>query len=175
MKNYDLKNYDLLKVIASRLNGLQYPLGDIHIDKIKEYCQENGIVVCYGESDDLMELRGAIYEEYGCYDGGTICIDENGEEGDANKYYPIEAVWNNDYPLWTYKFEPRHENFNLYEGSDLYCVGIVFFADDLKRDRIGDIELLREAIIDIMAHYYDKGLCADAILKMFGVKDGTDK
>lgn len=127
-----MKNYDLLKIIASKLNGYGYRM-EIPKEHI-EFCKENGIVICYGASDDLMELDGAIYDEYGCYDGGTICIDEKGnEDADANVYYPITAVWGRDNISWQYEFEPRHEVFTIYEDGEIYCKGIVFFVDDLKR------------------------------------------
>ena len=141
-----MKNYDLLKVIASKLNGLQYPLRDVNLKDLREYCKQNGIAVCFGSSDDLMELDGAIYDEYGCYDGGTICIDEKGNaDADANIYYPITAVWAKDNISWQYEFEPRHEVFNIYEDAEIYCKGIVFFVDDLKRtsDGIDDISRLK--------------------------------
>ena len=126
-----MKNYDLLKVVASKFNGLQYGLEDRAVKELDSLCKENGIVVCFGQSDDLMELRGAIYEEYDCWDGGTICFDEKGNEADANVYYPVTAVWCRDDISWQYEFEPKHEIFTIYEDADIYCKGIVFFADDL--------------------------------------------
>jgi hypothetical protein len=33
-----------------------------------------GLVAVFGASDDLMEFRGAIYDEAGCYDGGTVYV-----------------------------------------------------------------------------------------------------
>ena len=128
-----MKNYDLLKVVASKLDGLQYPLREVHLKELREYCKENGIVMCFGSSDDLMELDGAIYDEYGCWNGGTICFDEKGDRADANVYYPVTAVLGKDDISWQYKFEPKHEIFTIYEASDIYCKGIVFFVDDLKR------------------------------------------
>lgn len=129
-----MKNYDLLKVVASKLNGLQYPLRELQLKEIRAYCKEREVVICFGSSDDLMELDGAIYGEYGCYDGGTICVDKNGNAfADANLYFPITAVWAKDDISWQYEFEPKHEVFNIYEDADIYCKGIVFFVDDLKR------------------------------------------
>lgn len=130
-----MKNYDLLKVVAAKLNGLQYPLVEDDLKDLQEQCKTNGIVICYGESDDLMELDGAIHDEYGCWNGGTICFDEKGKEADANIYYPITAVWCKDDMSWQYEFEPKHEVFIIYEDTDIYCRGIVFFADDLKRSK----------------------------------------
>lgn len=129
-----MKNRDLLKVVASKLNGLPYGSEDRTIKELDALCKENGIVVCFGQSDDLMELRGAIDDEYGCWGGGTICIDEKGNAyADVDIYYPIIAVWAKDNISWQYEFEPKHEVFTLYEDGDIYCKGIVFFVDDLKR------------------------------------------
>lgn len=136
-----MKNYDLLKVVATKMNGLPYLSEDTVMKDIRAYCKENGIVVCYGQSDDLMELDGAIYDEYDCYDGGTICIDENGDKADANIYYPITAVWAKDNISWQYEFEPKHEVFIIYEDGDIYCKGIVFFVDDLKRNAENETDL----------------------------------
>lgn len=129
-----MKNYDLLKVVASKLDGLQYPLREVHLKELREYCKENRIVMCFGSSDDLLELDGAIYDEYGCWNGGSICFDEKGERADANVYYPVTAVWCKDDISWQYEFEPKHEIFTIYEDANIYCKGIVFFVDDLKRN-----------------------------------------
>lgn len=130
-----MKNYDLLKIVASKLNGLPYGLEDRTIKELDAYYKEKGIVICFGQSDDLMELRGAIDDEYGCWDGGTICIDEKGnDDADANVYFPITAVWAKENISWQYEFEPKHEVFNIYEDGEIYCRGIVFFVDDLKRN-----------------------------------------
>ncbi len=139
-----MKNYDLLKVVASKLNGLPYGLEDRTVKELDSLCKDNGVVICFGQSDDLMELRGIIDDEYGCYDGGTICIDEKGNaDADVNVYYPITAVWAKDNISWQYEFEPKHEVFNIYEDAEIYCKGIVFFVDDLKRNSDGIDEISR--------------------------------
>ena len=135
-----MKNYDLLKVVASKLNGLQYPRDD-EIKELREQCKKDGIVICYGASDDLMELDGAIYNEYDVWEGGTVCFDENGNEASANNYYPITAIWGQGNTSWQYEFAPKHEEFTIYEDDEVYCIGIVFFADDLKKKKKEVIEL----------------------------------
>lgn len=54
-----------LKEFAEKLNGRQY-LNEL-TRELEAYAKENGIVVIYGQSDDLMEVRGAIDEEFGCW------------------------------------------------------------------------------------------------------------
>ena len=66
----------ILKEIAEQLNGSEYPLEPSK--DIQQCAKENGIVIVFGASDDLMELRGAIYDEGSCYDGGTFVLDKGG-------------------------------------------------------------------------------------------------
>ena len=54
---------DKLKYVAKRLNMLPYR--SEAKKEIVEFAKENGIVIVYGASDDLMELDGAIYDENG--------------------------------------------------------------------------------------------------------------
>ena len=125
------KDYDLLKVVCGKLDSL--PTDTSASKNVYQYCKDNGIVVCFGESDDLMELRGAIYEEYGCYEGGVICVDENGWDANPKDYNPIIANWCKDEFPWTYELDAKHEEFYIYDDDEPYCKGIVFFVDDLKK------------------------------------------
>jgi len=62
--------------LAKKLDGRQ------HRDEINEeeesQAKENGIVIVFGASDDLIEFRGAIYDEVGAYDGGKAFLTSNG-------------------------------------------------------------------------------------------------
>ena len=59
-----------LKEFAKMLDGREY----LHeITKEEEaLAKEFGFVVVFGYSDDNAELRGAIDDEIGCYDGGVL-------------------------------------------------------------------------------------------------------
>lgn len=59
-----------LKEFAKILDGREY----LHeITKEEEaLAKELGFVVVFGYSDDNAELRGAIDDEIGCYDGGVL-------------------------------------------------------------------------------------------------------
>lgn len=135
------------KELAAQLNGLQYP---VRIPKtLTDAAKAAGLVIVYGASDDLMEFEGAIYDEIGCYDGGTAYVDAKGllpdrdsiEDDDELKDYfarqpnaqPIEALWcqEGEYS-WTYKTDIPHETFEVMEdGEPPYCRGIVFALSDL--------------------------------------------
>ena len=136
------------KDLAAQLNGIQYP---VRIPKtLTDAAKESGLVIVYGSSDDLMEFEGAIYDEMGCYDGGTAFVDAKGllperdqieDDDDLKDYFarqpnakPLEALWaqEGDYS-WTYKTDIPHEKFEITEdGEPNYCRGIVFALADVK-------------------------------------------
>lgn len=107
-----------------------------------------GLVVAYGYSDDNVELRGAIDEEVGAWNGATIRLTKTGVlQGPAcdsaencecpyfaaakNAAKTIEAVWGAGGVSWAFKTDIPHETFNIYEDGELFCVGIVFSVEDL--------------------------------------------
>ncbi len=107
-----------------------------------------GLVVVYGYSDDNVELRGAIDSEVGAWDGTTIRLTKAGVLQEPacdsaencncpyfaaakNAAKTIEAVWGAGGVSWTFKTDIPHETFNIYEGGELFCVGIVFSVEDL--------------------------------------------
>jgi hypothetical protein len=105
-----------------------------------------GFVVVYGYSDDNAEFAGAISDEVGCYDGGTIHLSTGGifEDCDSDCKYAlaakglckiIEAKWNNsdgEY-AWTYETDIPHETFNILdEEGNKWCKGIVFDIKSLQ-------------------------------------------
>lgn len=132
---------------AALLHGCQY---------MKEVSQAQssvfkaaGIVVVFCASDDLIEFRGAIEDEAGCYDGGTVLVYRGGvleqfnnswDETEAEEYFrdkaksvPIEAVWCDETigGSWSYKTAIPHSTFDIMEDGELYCRGIVFSISDL--------------------------------------------
>ena len=65
-----------LKTFAEELNGMQY--GD-EPKELWEKAKKNGCVVVFGCSDDLIEFRGAIDDELGCFEGGMYYFNRNGD------------------------------------------------------------------------------------------------
>lgn len=102
--------------LAARLNGRQY--GDEITRAEEQLAKENGLVVIFGASDDLCEMRGAIDDEFDCYDGGEIeCEEYSGK---------LRAIWcPKNGGSWGYETDLPHAGFNIYEDDILYCVGIV--------------------------------------------------
>ena len=105
------------KEFAQMLDGREY---QHEITKEEEaLAKELSFVVVFGYSDDNAELRGAIDDEIGCFDGGVL----------EHKDLPsgIYADWcPEDMDCsWAYVTSIPHEKFNIYEDGELYCVGIV--------------------------------------------------
>lgn len=132
------------KELAARLSGRE--VGDEIADTEAELAAYDGLVVVYGYSDDNVEIRGAIDEEIGAYEGATVYFNKDGLmyeppcDGDGCPYYnaartahkAITAVWHGDgWPCWTFETDIPHETFDIYEDGEVWCVGIVFSVEDL--------------------------------------------
>lgn len=130
-----------IQEFAAMLNGRTYRNEITKEEEVQ--AKDLGFVVVFGASDDLMEFRGAINDEFGCYDGGIAAIDENGlikECGCNCQHYretlnnatKIEACWWNDRPYnWTYETDISHEKFDILEDGEPRCQGIVFNINSL--------------------------------------------
>lgn len=123
-----------IKEFAQMINGKQYGYPQFTKEEL-QIAKDNGFVIVYGASDDLMEFDGAIQDEGGCYDGGTVWFDRNrvynGTVTAGDRC--IEALWcKEDDITWTYKTDIPHETFMIYEGDEAYCRGIVFSINDLN-------------------------------------------
>lgn len=134
------------KELASLLSGREI-MEEVTTDEERQ-AAEAGLVVVFGYSDDNMEFRGAISDEFGAYEGGTVCLTKAGlfEEPDCScteacPFYSaalkaaktIKAVWHDEGgPCWTYETDIPHETFDVYEDGEVWCVGIVFSVEDLK-------------------------------------------
>ena|SRR5687768_17270304 len=132
--------------LAKQLDGIEYGAA-IRKDLLKQ-AKDNGMVIVYGASDDLMELEGAINDEGGCYQGEIFRIDKKGllpdrdqidDDDELEKWFKrkkkakeLGAVWcAKGEPLWTYSTSIPHATFNVMEDNEIQCRGIVFSIDDL--------------------------------------------
>jgi hypothetical protein len=57
--------------LASTISGRQY--GEELTNEECALAKKHGLVVLYGASDDLIEIRGVVYDEIGMYNGGGGC------------------------------------------------------------------------------------------------------
>ena len=138
---------DAVRDFASRLNGIEYLE---EREEMWEEAKQKGYVVVFGYSDDNMELRGAVEDEIGCWNGRTIYLTKEGEVSKKDTKNRLDAAWygkvNNvqvvkpadlltedfDAIPWTYVANFPHEEFMMHEEGDPYCRGIVFSLEVLR-------------------------------------------
>lgn len=135
--------------LASMLNGRQY--GEEITREEEKLAKESGLVVIFGASDDLCEMRGAIYDEFDCYDGGDIECEE----------YPgkLRAIWCPESGgSWGYETDLLYVEFRIYEDDELYCVGIVV---ELKQCQAKNSEVKNGwiSVKDRLPQEHSKVLC----------------
>ncbi len=136
------------ETLAELINGRAYR-NEMHKEE-EQIAKESGLVIIFGASDDLVEFRGAIYDEIDAYNGthfiiatpGTeIPVDENHEtfrkakqleaitieEESQTKKNRFEAVWSPDEPecSWLIKTDLPHSTFDIMEDGELYCRGLI--------------------------------------------------
>ena len=63
--------------LAELLNGNEYR--DEMTKEQEQAAKQNNLLVLFGASDDLLEMRGAIRDEVGAYDGGEYALALDGE------------------------------------------------------------------------------------------------
>jgi hypothetical protein len=141
--------------LAAKLTGREYTQEITEAEGVE--AKKSGLIVIFGGSDDLVELRGAIYDEVDAYDGGTVLIAPNGTllPGEIDRddetvlrahnvfetvqarrdlALKIEALWCKEPGYsWTYKTAAPHATFEVMEDGEHYCRGVVI---DLKEMRI---------------------------------------
>ena len=106
-----------LEEFADLLNGREY--GSEITPREEALAKELGFVVVFGYSDDNAELRGAIDDEIGCFDGGEL-----EHEDLPDKIYADWCPKDLDC-AWAYRTSLPHAIFRIYDEDGLYCMGIV--------------------------------------------------
>ena len=129
---------------AAALNGNEY--GNEGSKELFAAMNAAGLVAVFGYSDDNAELRGAIDDEVGCFDGGTILLTADGLltndcDNDRCPHFErmkdqaasVKALWcQEDGMSWTYKTAIPHSTFIINEDGEPYCRGIVFALADAR-------------------------------------------
>lgn len=129
--------------LAAQITGREY--GEEMTSEEEGQAKESGLVVVFGASDDLLEFRGAINDEAGAYDGGDFYVTPRGlleahddceckfcgferQKTNATK---IVAVWSKDDYSWQILTDIPHATFEVVEGEEKFCRGIVFDYSEL--------------------------------------------
>lgn len=133
-------NKKVREQLAEMLDGRQYRSETN--EAILDFATKNDLVIVFGASDDLIEFRGAIDDEQSAWNGDDHYFDNEGDfidsedvddyDGELNV---ITSKWCKlELPdvSWSYSTEIPHSTFQIKEGDDVYCVGIVFSIHNLK-------------------------------------------
>ena len=138
-----------VKEIAEKLNN-----NDIDVGLVLTGVEllRLGVVVAYGQSDDLLQLRGAIADELGAYEGTEIKLNNKGivknlcdeedcpyflkEESEARFFIKSEYDPASIDATWLITSNIPHETFDLMSEDELFCRGIVFLLGDLQNETV---------------------------------------
>jgi hypothetical protein len=143
--------------LAMKLTGRKY--GDEMTDEEEQLAKDNGLIVIFGQSDDLIEFRGVIYDEISAWDGtdfiiatpGTkIPVDEDEEtyrkakalepisisEDSSTNKNRFKAEWcpSDEDCSWRITTDLPNTTFQIMNEDDenhVYCYGVVIEVKDL--------------------------------------------
>lgn len=130
--------------LATQLNGREYDK-ELTPEEEKD-SKEAGLVVIFGASDDLLELRGAFDEEVGAFGGTEIKLTPKGVLGnecddedcpyfqalwDATKAW-VRARWDEHGFSWWLDSNIPYSPFHILEDGVQYCRGIVINIKDIS-------------------------------------------
>ena len=124
--------------LAAQLNGNEI-CSEIGYD-LEAEAKLAGLVVVYGASDDLVELRGTICEELGAYDGIKFKIGPSGlpknecDDMDCpyfkkqleDIHHSINVEWGKNGYSWFITGTMGCAFFDIMEDGEKFCRGIVF-------------------------------------------------
>lgn len=113
--------------------------GREYLGEVKDFAEENGMVIIFGYSDDVMVVRGAINETFGAFkgttvyfapDGRVLTADENEEDRSETKTLPfVKAVKgtmvDGEDVMWNFETSLPCKRFHVMDDGELFCVGIV--------------------------------------------------
>ncbi|MDR1469333.1 MAG: hypothetical protein LBT00_08585 [Spirochaetaceae bacterium] len=143
---------------AKILNEAKLEYGD-DLSRFQDGMKTDGIIAAYGNSDNLLEFRGAYDNELGAWDGTIVKIGIN-NEGEVSAFSECErekrrkefckhifsmkrvvAIWcpqNEKHKVWaSWHITAPDINhgacFDIWEDGELNCRGLLFTVDELRR------------------------------------------
>ena len=124
--------------LAKILNGREY--GNEITKEEELLAKENGLVVVFGHSDDCIEFRGAMNDEFGqsvnfTKDGEIRHCDDDCPYftkalNESSKIFRKPSKTTEHY--WVFETIIPHAEFDVFEDGDLYGKGLVFDIESLK-------------------------------------------
>ena len=140
--------------LAARLTGRQY--GHEITREEEAEAKASGLLVIFGYSDDNLELRGAVHDEFGAYgcegNGRNYIVSASGvvEEWDefeqkskdgAREWFSrerlpratVHVIWGRPFGFaWELTPDVPHATFEVLEGEEKFCRGVVLAVADFK-------------------------------------------
>jgi len=130
--------------LAATLNGRQY--GSEISPEEEEQAKRDGLVVVFGESNDIVKFAGAIQDKGYCNKCRTtsyVCCYDSTVGGRCKTCAYSErdcvTIKTTLRGSWSYKTDIPHETFNIHKNGELYCVGIVYDIRRLKGETSNDV------------------------------------
>jgi hypothetical protein len=140
-----------VKEWAAKLSGVEYDSG-FDLGKYHKELKADGVIIAYGESDDLLEFTGACWSEVGAFEGAEVKIacrsrgeafifdeEENRDSAEFNRseiaaMQTVKAIRGPEEldAGWLIETEIPHETFDIMEDGELFCRGVVFSVNDVK-------------------------------------------
>jgi hypothetical protein len=140
---------------AKLITGREY--GNLLMQEEEKLAAENGLLICFGESDDLLEFRGIVNDETAAWEGTetNLCFKKEGKIGiidDCDLKELIEFIENKNLAIqlpttvaikaewspsslscsWLITTELPSAPFDIMEDNELYCRGIVISENDIR-------------------------------------------
>jgi len=138
-----------LENLATMFDGRKY--GEEVSDEEEAKLKDRGVVMMFGTSDDLVEIRGAINSTVDAYKGTDLffhngklleseCEDKKcpyfKELQKQNQSKSVKALWCEDETdddfTWSFKTDIPHATFEIFDGAEDFCRGILFYVDEVK-------------------------------------------
>jgi hypothetical protein len=127
------------KEFAKRLNGRM--IGKEMTSQEEREAKESGLLVVYGSSDDLTQMRGVIDEELDAWNGASFTIKRKDGKLKAKKtklnadreLVKIDAHWCSKHQdiSWAITTNVPFSDFTIYDGTDIFCLGLVIQVVDI--------------------------------------------
>ena len=132
----------LVPQLAAKLNGCDYREGPSK--ELIKYAKDNKLVIVFGYSDDGIEFRGALHDEFGA--PGLVHLDhrdfiKSDCDNEDCPYFKrllgdsitIESFWDKKpNRIWSYKTMIPHAVFTMKEDGEDIAEGIVFSMGSLS-------------------------------------------
>jgi hypothetical protein len=122
--------------LAAMLNGREY--GSEMTRDEERTARQNRLLVAYGDSDDNLEVRGVMNDEFGAYEGCEcylVRVSDRWERlSSGTSPVLVEAIWapKDDTKLsWLITSPIPHSTFDIMEDSEPFCRGIVIDQGDM--------------------------------------------